>query len=329
MLDAPPSDYSLWHWSSEDAPKRARLDAWRDLVSRKLITLDVKPVGDQPFRARVQLRALPGLRFAWGDVDASSNRWTKEAADSGNNDVIVVVNLNDQFVVTQNGREVTLGAGDACLTACETPGSYDQPTFSSVLCVRLPRANIETLIPNLDDRTARLIPGDTAALRLLVSYIRVLDDDHRLATPELRRLIVKHIQDLTVLILNPSKDSRVLAESGGGRAARLNLVKKFILQNLDRRDLSVAKVAAHIGATPRYVQKLLETEGTTYSEFTLVSRLERVYAALKDLRKLNRTISDIAFDNGFTDISNFNHAFRRRFRASPSDIRNRSASSSH
>jgi hypothetical protein len=36
-MDAPPSNYSLWQWSSEGAPTRARLDAWRDLVSRKLV----------------------------------------------------------------------------------------------------------------------------------------------------------------------------------------------------------------------------------------------------------------------------------------------------
>jgi AraC-like DNA-binding protein len=328
-MDAPPSNYSLWHWSSDDAPSRARLDAWRDLVSRKLISLDVKPIGDQPFRAKVQLRALPGLRFAWGDVDASSNRWTKEAADNGNDDVMLAVNLSDSFVVTQNGREVTLGAGDACLTACATPGSFGQSTFSGVLCARLPRASLEPLVPNLDDLTARLIPGDTAALRLLVSYIRVLDDDHRLATPELRQLIVKHIHDLTALILNPTKDNVVQLESRGARAARLGAVKNFILKNLDRRDLTVGKVAAYIGATPRYVQKLLEAEGTTYSEFTLVSRLERVYAALSDPSTRRASISDIAFDSGFSDISNFNHAFRRRYGASPSDIRQRTASRSH
>ncbi len=29
-------------------------------------------------------------------------------------------------IATQNGREVSLGVGDACLTSCAAPGSYDQ-----------------------------------------------------------------------------------------------------------------------------------------------------------------------------------------------------------
>ncbi len=317
-MDAPPSDYSLWHWSSADAPKGARLSAWRDLVSRKLLQVDVQPLSDEPFQAQVQLRALPGLRFAWGSFDASSNRRTKEIAALDNDDFIVLMNLDDNFVVTQNGREVTLGAGDACLVACPDPGIYDRPALGRLLCVRLPRESLAALVPHLHDRTARLIPRDTAALRLLMSYIRVLDDNQALATPELRRLIVAHIHDLAALILNPTKENLAIAESRGLGAARLRAIKTFILKSLERRDLTVGVVAERHGVTPRYVQKLLEREGTTYSEFVQNSRLARVHAGLLDTGSRHRSISDIAFDAGFGDISHFNHAFRRRYGASPS-----------
>jgi AraC-like DNA-binding protein len=320
-MDAPPSDYSLWHWSSEHTPKRARLDAWRDLVSRKLLQVDVQPLGDQPFRADVQLRALPGLRFAWGSIDASINRRTSEMIAADNDDFIVLMNLDGNFVATQNGREVTLGAGDACLMACPDTGTYNRPTLGRLLCVRLPRENLAALVPHLHDRTAQLIPRDTAALRLLMSYIRVLGDNQALATPELRQLIVTHIHDLAALVLNPTRDNYVALESRGVRAARLRAVKSFILKNLERRDLSVGSVAARLGVTPRYIQKLMESEGTTFSGFVLSARLARVHSALRSPQSQHRSISDIAFDSGFGDISHFNHAFRRRYGASPSDIR--------
>jgi len=320
-MDAPPSDHSLWHWSSEHAPKRARLDAWRDLVSRKLLRVDVEPLGDQPFRADVQLRALPGLRFAWGSIDASINRRTREMIAADNDDFIVMMNLDGNFVAAQNGREVTLGEGDACLMACPDPGVYNRPTLGRLLCVRLPRESLAALVPHLHDRTAQLIPRDTAALRLLMSYIRVLDDNQALATPELRRLIVAHIHDLAALVLNPTRDNFAAMESRSVRAARLREAKAFIPKNLERRDLTVSSVAARLGVTPRYVQKLLESEGTTFSGFALGARLSRVHDTLSDPKSQHRSISDIAFDNGFGDISHFNHAFRRRYGASPSDIR--------
>jgi len=322
-MDAPPSDYSLWHWSSEHTPKRARLDAWRDLVSRKLLQVDVQPLGDEPFRAQVQLRALPGLRFAWGAIDASINRRTSEMIAADNDDFAVMMNLDGNFVATQNGREVTVGAGDACLVACADIGTYARGTLGGLLCVRLPRENLAALVPHLHDRTAKLIPRDTAALRLLLSYIKVLDDNQALATPELRQLIVTHIHELVAHVLSPTQDRGGVQESRGVRAARLRALKNYILKNLERRDLTVGSAAARLGVTARYVQKLLESDGTTFSGFALDARLARVHAALKSPQ--TRSISDIAFDNGFGDISHFNHEFRRRYGASPTEIRRRAA----
>jgi AraC-like DNA-binding protein len=42
---------------------------------------------------------------------------------------------------------------------------------------------------------------------------------------------------------------------------------------------------------------------------------------LTDPRCSERTVSSIAFDAGFGDLSYFNRAFRRRYGATPSDIR--------
>jgi AraC-like DNA-binding protein len=149
----------------------------------------------------------------------------------------------------------------------------------------------------------------------------VLDDNQALATPELRQLIVTHIHELAALTLNPARDNFAAAESGSVRAARLRAVKAVILKNLERRDLTVGVVAERLGVTPRYIQKLLERDGTTFSGFALNARLERVHSALTSPKSRHRSISDVAFDNGFGDISHFNHAFRRRYGASPSDIR--------
>jgi AraC-like DNA-binding protein len=41
---------------------------------------------------------------------------------------------------------------------------------------------------------------------------------------------------------------------------------------------------------------------------------------LTDLRFVDRSISRIAHDAGFNDISHFNRSFRRAYGASPSDV---------
>jgi len=47
---------------------------------------------------------------------------------------------------------------------------------------------------------------------------------------------------------------------------------------------------------------------------------------LIDARFSDRTVSSVAFEAGFGDLSYFNRAFRRRYGATPSDVRANSRS---
>jgi len=73
--------------------------------------------------------------------------------------------------------------------------------------------------------------------------------------------------------------------------------------------------------TPRYVHKLFEVEGATFSEFVLARRLEFARRLLTDRRLSSRSVTSIAFDAGFSDLSHFNHTFRRRYNATPTEAR--------
>jgi AraC-like DNA-binding protein len=58
----------------------------------------------------------------------------------------------------------------------------------------------------------------------------------------------------------------------------------------------------------------------SFSEFVLTHRLAAAYRMLTDLRFIDRSISRIAHDAGFNDISHFNRSFRRVYGASPTDV---------
>jgi AraC-like DNA-binding protein len=105
------------------------------------------------------------------------------------------------------------------------------------------------------------------------------------------------------------------------RAARLRLIKEDIAAQLDRADLSVATIAARHRIKPRWIQRLFEREGMTFTEYVLAQRLARAHRLLADPRYASQKISTIAFNVGFGDLSYFNRAFRRRYGAAPSELR--------
>ena len=111
------------------------------------------------------------------------------------------------------------------------------------------------------------------------------------------------------------------AEICGVRAARLQAVKSDVVRNLGDCGLNVAAVAVRQGVTPRYIHKLFENEGATFSEYVLDRRLCAAHRLLTNRRLADRSIASVAYDCGFADLSNFNRTFRRRYNATPTEVR--------
>ncbi len=77
--------------------------------------------------------------------------------------------------------------------------------------------------------------------------------------------------------------------------------------------------------TPRYIHMLFDGEGTTFSQHVLIARLACAHRLLVDPRHAHQSIAAIAYASGFGDLSHFNHAFRRRYGATPSEVRREQA----
>jgi AraC-like DNA-binding protein len=105
------------------------------------------------------------------------------------------------------------------------------------------------------------------------------------------------------------------------RIARRAAILRTIENRSGDPNLSAVAVAKLIGVTPRYVHLLLEGTGKSFTHHLLERRLEKAALMLRDARWRHRKISDIAVEAGFTDLSYFNRAFRRRFGLTPTAMR--------
>jgi AraC-like DNA-binding protein len=239
----------------------------------------------------------------------------------GNDDLALVINRWGTITVAARDRQVTLREGDALLMNSGELIAFDRSDPGSSLSIRIPHSVLSPLVVHADDAVMRLIPQATDALQLLTRYAEPLLEDGTLSTPELRRLAVTHIHDLVALTLGATRDAAELAQSRGVRAARLSSAKAYIVSNSSSRNLSVGAVAKHLGVTPRYLQKLFERGGSTFSTFLLGQRLARARRLLTDPKFSSYQVSSIAYDVGFGDLSYFNRCFRQHYGATPRDVR--------
>ena len=104
-------------------------------------------------------------------------------------------------------------------------------------------------------------------------------------------------------------------------AGSLAAVLEYVERRLGDPGLSVAEVAANFRISKRYVHKLFEQTGESFSGHVLRCRLEGVASDLADAEHARASIAEIAYRNGFSDLSYFNRRFRARFEATPRDIR--------
>jgi AraC-like DNA-binding protein len=294
---------------------RERVDAWRELYGRTIARLDFEPDTDESFAVDATLHALPELGIV--SLSTLGLRFTKPRHLIDSDDLIVVIMENGGYSGRQLGRDVQLGAGDAVvrLNAEVTSGEiFGRPTI-----IRVPRRAVAPMVADLDACVQRRIPADTGALQLLRPYVRAVQDCG--ATQGLQPLMARHVHDLVALLLGATRDAAREAEGRGVRAARLRAVKQDVARNLEHGDLSIGAVAARHRVTARYVQKLFEHEGTTFSEYVLGQRLAFAHRLLADPRRADEKIACIAFAAGLGDVSYFYRAFRRRYGVLPTDVR--------
>jgi AraC-like DNA-binding protein len=306
----PPLRFATTDWAERD-----RFEAIREIYGRTIVRMDLEPVGDEPLALEATFQALPSLGIA--HVNCTKAELRRTPRHLVNDDFIFSINLSGQRRILQHGREITVGAGDAVLQTGGdvTAGQIDHSHF---LAFRMPAEAIGALVANIDDHVARRIPRGTPALKLLASYSSMLREP---LTPEVTRLAVTHVHDLVALTLGATRDATETAKLRGARAARLREIKTDIETHLGDEDLSIGAIAARHRLPVRYVQRLFEAEVKTFTEFVLERRLVRVHRLLSDPRLADRSIGIIALESGFSNQPYFNRIFRRRYGASPSDVR--------
>ena len=309
------------HFLTSDIVERDRLPFWRDFFCRRIVQLDIEPRNALPIEAEVSLVSCPGLQGMWAQTSIPV-RLSRDAEliIDGIDSVALVVNLTGRASVTQGSGDATLDGLDAIGILHAEPAAISRSN-GAWMALMIPRDALSPAIPSVERATMQLIPSGNEAIGLLVGYMDSLKDRLATMSPELRNLAVSHIHDLIAMAFGPTNAGAAVALSGGVRAARLHAIKADVLKNLGSHDLTLANVAKRQRVTPRYIHMIFELEGISFSEYVLDQRLLRALHLMTDSRFAEWTVTVLAFEAGFGDLSYFNRTFRRRFGMTPSEAR--------
>ena len=256
------------------------------------------------------------IEFGFAALDFGRNayrskRTHRDARLAGANYYYAAFQVAGRSVMTQNDEVAQLAAGDVALLDAARPAACFA-NDSQWLRLQLPR---QSLISHLgfEPQGGLHARAATPAARLLFDLVRDADKADGLAASAADSYMQLAIYDLIgALFAPPSHASR----PGDRLFARIRGVVK---DGFADPDFSPREVAAEVGISLRYLQKLFTARASTCSEFIYSLRLDHAAHLLHRRASLgtSQPLSEIAFACGFRDYTHFARKFRHRFGHSP------------
>lgn len=305
--------------SNLDVPVREGLSYLHDFVARSVAGLQFTPRDRDNFEFALAARSLDGDTVV-GTARYSPVRGerTRELIADGRNNYMLTIHDEDYESARPGGGTLSVKAGDVVIVSESMRHSFSLPG-TKLTAIVLDERRLASLAPDVRKRPMHRIAADTPSAGLIAGYANLLLGEAPVEAAA-ARLASDHLYQLTALALNhnggPSEPD--LPGIGG---ARLALIKKDIASNATDPDLNIIDIARRQRVSARYVQRLFEREGTSFGQYVRDLRLDFARAQIE--AGDDRTISAIAFDIGFGDLSHFNKGFRQRFGATPTEIRAR------
>ena len=299
----------------------APYEMWREELCRAFCGLDVQPSDGGNIDCHMRINLIGGLALAVPSGSSAQFSRTREVMTDGCDDLVLVTSQWGRTPLMQDGREIPLVGSQMCLTDMSVLGKVGQDSNGELATTRIPRRTLLNVSPRAEDMLGTVL-SENAVLRETIMRYHALcaDVSHQLDVFG-QQMMAQHLTDLISLLLGTGAEQADRLGNQGRAAAQLDLIRADALRNLGNQGLTIVGLARRYGLSSRQAQRLFERTGNTFTEFVLEQRLLLAHRQLSNPQNRHRKISDIAHSAGFSDLSYFNRVFRRRFGATPSDIR--------
>ena len=310
--DALPSGYS--------PAQKARL--WADNMNAEG-GFDVYCPRPDGFRARIEVLSLGAIEVHHAYASSMNTSRTKQHIDSDSNDAITILvsEMDRPMTVRGGGTEATIRRGDAIVLDQCVPNSTNLPLGGQVLGLTLPRAMLRERKAELGNGGIRHVLAGSGPLSLFAAYTRqMLVSGAELSEAELA-VAAAHLGDLASLLLSRPGDQRGEITRIADSSGRVRLICSAIQQNAHEIDLDAADIGRLFHLSGRSVQHILRSAQTTFTEELRKARVVLAVDMLQRKENRHRSVADIAFLSGFSDVSTFYRAMRLSGHPHPSEFR--------
>lgn len=307
-------------FTTESLHVRDRFDYWHSVTCKELVEHDGEPACRLSFTAEIYVAALADIgifRFEHSPIHFSHAH--QHIAVAKSDDLFLFRQLQGNLTFEQAEKDLELAPGDMALVDPMLPYRGRFPDNAKMLVLKVPRRELEARLGPLHEVIARLIHPKPGVSGLTSSFVSMLPGQvGGMVLPEEEAI---RTQTLDLVALALCDDLELMRPKSSPRSLALARIRSVINSRLTEPTLTAEIVAAAAGVSTRYANLVLAEQGTSLSRMILAARLRRCRKALADPQQAHRTLSEIAYGWGFSDMTHFGRAFKKAFGLLPSKYR--------
>jgi AraC-like DNA-binding protein len=313
-------------FSTDSVHARDRLESWHQQAVKAAVAHEFDTRAGRAFRGRISTGKLGSLALTIIESDACVVRRTEDYIDrSTDDDLLLSLQLTGDMVLHQDGRDAVAAPNDLFILDPRRPFSVDVGRSIRTLLVKIPRNELQDRLGDVRALTARPIKRGSPVAELASGFLAMLPARVEALEGPTGDKVAQQALDLVALAFGMElRDGPAVLSSS--RMTTLLRLKATIEARLVDPALRPAHAAAAAGISVRYANALLAHEDTSLERFIMMRRLQHCRRALEDVAQSFRTISDIAYSFGFSDMSHFTRRFKQQFGAPPSACRQKAFS---
>lgn len=311
-------------FSTQEVHPRDRFDYWHSVACKNVVDHECRPQSRLTFHAGLEAGILGDIGlvvFENSPMDVS--HMARHISHASNDDLFLCRQLAGGLALEQDDREAILEAGDMALLDTVLPYDGRFSLGSKLLVIKIPRRALEVRVGKTRNMVARVIKPCEAEIGLTSSFLAMLPTYAGRMSSAAEEIVKGQALDLVAMSLAKMMGGRPQASSARG-FVMLN-VRAAIEARLADPALDAQAVAAAAGISVRYANAVLAQDDTSVTRLILARRLDRCRKALVDPLQAHRSLSDIAYGWGFTDMTHFGRSFKKAYAMLPSEYRKSAA----
>jgi AraC-like DNA-binding protein len=306
------------NFSTNGFASALRLSRWVE-GARAIGGIEAEAVARRPFHGTARVRAI-GDTLAW-KTSTGPHRlaWTRRLiAQADVPHLRLWFQRCGQVRMLIGEHEHILSPGEWMMLDSRFPYEAHIDDLSTVVAFQFPLNRLSGQ-NNFAAVSREVHRSDGGVARMVRQCLEIALQDATDSAGDLELQLGETLIDLAQLALRENKRTAVIGDAGDQARDR---IRHIVRRNIQNPDLSVKLIAKAAGCSARYVHKLFNV-GETIGCYIRTQRLERCRAELVAPATQERSITEIAFDNGFNSSSHFSRAFRIQYGMSPRECRER------